>query len=258
MGEERRPELNEVPEELERDISSWNLRHVHPGAKARSTSVGTIFTDEAGRVVRVARRRVDVGPNAEGKHQFAYAVFPTYEQVRGLPGVCSAEPPPEVDLSAAKADSGGPTQREMLFANPTFPPAGSSFTTVRRGEKWAAARPGDSVVLVAKDFSDAPGGGPSGFAEVEEALLVPGGIASIPARLLQLNHEEACRNLEGLAEVLGRCYEGFNVSEPVTVVRLKVAVLATEVPAEGQAGQVAEVPAEANQGQVLGGPGIPG
>lgn len=125
--------------------------------------------------------------------------------------------------------SDSPTN-SLLFATPTFPSPGNSFTTVRIGDKWLKPTIGTRLGLYRADEEGA--GTLFGIGILEGRF--EGALEFIPNYFLGLNHDPKCRQLVGLVEGLADAYGMTTVADALdgngnlTIVTLLIKVESLE------------------------------
>jgi hypothetical protein len=104
--------------------------------------------------------------------------------------------------------------RQLHNQHPIDTKPGQIGITVRRGGKWADVKPGEELELcVGVGPNDQV---PVGRCIVKEAVLCQ--FINIPARLIELEHEQSSRVYTGLLASMRKAYGAdFNEQEPVVV-----------------------------------------
>jgi hypothetical protein len=105
----------------------------------------------------------------------------------------------------------GAQMHTMEFLNPTF--VNGLNLTVRLGDKWKKANPGDSLLLVKTGEAD----GRPGF--VEDVIITRFSTLERYSELIKLNHDPECRTVMGLINAMKKSYgEQFSLDAQVALV----------------------------------------
>lgn len=99
-------------------------------------------------------------------------------------------------------------EHTLEFLNPVF--RSGLNLTVRRGDKWKKANPGDPLHIVKTGETD----GRLGF--VEDVIVTRFSSLNRYADLLQYEHDPECQNVEGLIKAMKRAYgDAFSTDDQV-------------------------------------------
>ena len=108
-----------------------------------------------------------------------------------------------------------PQPQMIQFMRPVFPAIGEVFSTCRQGRKWfARAKVGETLYLVETGVEHQI----LGSAEVLTSAVLP--LRAIPESWLKREHDETCRDHEGLLIEMRRVYGEYDEDYDTTVLLL--------------------------------------